>query len=184
MIPVYKLDDAELFYCSQEEWENYQEYRKTIKCKLEDAVLFCAKDPYHKEMVGYEGNCPKDHPDYLFCYDDNDKRLALNMIDAPDKKYFDDTMILHGINFIARHLNKGDDVIVVCNKGQSRSPAMCLMYMMAHGDFDYSKQWFEVFEDFYKIAPNWEPNQGIKDYCIDFWETIKQGVKQQNEEIY
>ena len=131
--------------------------------------LLCAKHPFHKELVGYDKNCPKDHYEYLYAYRENESILALNMIDANDKKYFSKEMIDEGIDFIDRSLKSGIDVIVVCNKGESRSPSMCLMYLISQGYFISTMSILEVVEEFKKIYPEYNPNYGIYEYVCDYW---------------
>lgn len=166
---VYTYGSGILSYCNQQEYEN-------IKASGVDvSALLCAKYPYHKQIVGYSKNCPKDHLEYLYAIRAKDHIMALNMVDAKEPKYFSDEMILAGIDFIQGELAQGRNVVVVCNKGESRSPTMCLMYMMAHGDFDKSMTHEEVFSEFNKIAPDWKPGEGILQYCIEFWDKMKRG---------
>lgn len=166
---VYHYGTANLFYCNQKEYENIKESNTDV------SALLCAKNPFHKEIVGYVGNCPKDHPEYLMAYRHDEHILALNMVDAPCKKFFSDKMIYAGLDFIQAELAQGRDVVVVCNKGESRSATICLMYMMAHGDFDNSMTHEEAFSEFKKIAPDWKPGEGILQYCIEFWDKMKRG---------
>lgn len=166
---VYTYGSASLSYCNQQEYENIK------KSGIEISTLLCAKYPYHKQIVGYEKNCPKNHFEYLYAFRSKDHIMALNMVDAKEPKYFSDEMILAGIDFIQGELAQGRNVVVVCNKGESRSPTMCLMYMMAHGDFDKSMSHTDVFLEFSKLAKDWNPNNGILQYCVEFWNKIKRG---------
>lgn len=169
MKKVYEYDWNGLYYCGQDEYEEIKQYFTNF------SVLFCAKNPYHKQLVGYDKNCPKDHPEYLVAYRPEINTMALNMVDAKESKYFSDEMIMSGIEFIENELAKGRNVVVVCNKGESRSPTMCLMYMMVHGDFERDMSHSEVLESFEKIAPEWKPREGILQYCIQFWDKVKRG---------
>lgn len=171
LVSVYKLDNHELYYGSSEDYE----FAKTSKMLSPGfATLFCAKDPYHKMVVGYEGNLPKDNQNYLVGEIPAEHIMALNMIDAPKKEFFSDEMILAGIDFIGNELNQRD-VLVVCNQGQSRSPTMCLMYLMIHGDIPKENSHSQVFSQFEILAPNWRPNQGILQYCVEFWDRVRKG---------
>lgn len=171
LVSVYKLDDHELYYGSSEDYD----FVRTSKFFAKDyATLLCAKNPYHKEIVGYEGNLSRIHPNYLVVENPEQHIMALNMIDAPEKQYFSDEMVLAGIDFIGQQLNERN-VLVVCNKGVSRSPTMCLMYLMAHGDFEKDQTHVQVFDSFRLNAVNWEPNTGILQYCIEFWDKIRKG---------
>lgn len=169
MNKVYEYNGRDLCYCGQEEFENSSFNIAT------QSFLFCAKYPYHKSFVRYEKNCPKDHPEYLVAYRPKSHAMALNMIDANKPEFFSDKMIVAGLDFIDHELADGRNVTVVCNHGESRSPTMCLMYMMAHGDFDKSLSHSEVFSEYMKVAPDWKPNNGILQYCIEFWNKVKRG---------
>lgn len=185
MTEVYQFEDASLWYSSQEEYEDFSVVADKYGTNGKFAAkLFCAKDPYHKQIVGYTGNLEHNHPEYLCAERTEEKIMALNMIDAPDAKYFSYRMVLYGINFIARNLNDGNSVIVVCNHGKSRSPSMCLLYLMAHGDIDLDDSIETVFEKYKQIAPEWEPNKGIKDFCINFWKMLQEGDDSHEIDLY
>ncbi len=140
----------------------------------ETSVLFCAKDPFHKLVVGYTTkSLEKTHPKYLFAYK-GDNILALNMVDAPQKVYFNDKMVDEGLNFIERQLDNDKNVMVVCNRGESRSATMVLMYLMKKGKYDFKLSAEEVFDRFLFEYPYWKPNRGILEYCIDFWNDLKE----------
>lgn len=171
---IYYRGAAVLYCMNEEEYGN-------LKCsEVPHSALLCAKNPFHKQIVGYEKNCPKEHKNYLYAYSDDGNALALNMIDAKDKKYFSDKMILEGLDFIEHELNKGNSVVVVCNQGESRSPTMCLLYLMLHGDFEKTMTHSEIFTRFKEMCPCWKPNKGISDYTIDFWDRIRKGEKFEN----
>lgn len=185
MTEVYHFENAKLLYCSQTEFETFKELSQENKILDKHiAVLFCAKDPYHKQIVGYTGKLDQNHPEYLYAERPEQKIMALNMIDAPNAKYFNYRMMLYGINFIAQHLNDENDVIVVCNHGKSRSPSMCLLYLMAHGDIDLNDSIETVFKKYKMIAPDFEPNKGIKDFCISFWKMLQEGDDSYEIDLY
>lgn len=169
MTNVYHYGGYNLFFCNSEEYERVKE------SGLEFSALFCAKYPYHKEIVGYGKSCTQDNPEYLVAHRQDRHVMALNMVDANKPEFFSDEMILKGIGFIQVELMYGRDVLVVCNHGESRSPTMCLMFLMLHGDFDYNMTHYEVFDQYKKIAPNWKPNSGILEYCIGFWDKVRKG---------
>lgn len=173
---IYTCENASLSYCNQEEYES-------IKASgLDIPALLCAKHPYHKQIVGYEKNCPKNHPEYLVSYKPNEHLMALNMIDAEKPEFFSDEMIFAGLRFIDDELAKSRNVVVVCNKGESRSPSMCLLYLMANNYFDKKLKFSEVFSEFENLALNWNPKSGILQYCINFWDRIKRS--ELHEKIY
>lgn len=166
MRKVYTHECSNLYFCNQEEYEDFIA-NNDCWCTW---FLLCAKNPFHKDIVGYDRNCPKDHKEYLYAYRPMQHLMALNMIDAPTPNFFADKMIDEGLSFIGDSLCNGNDVIVVCNQGESRSPTMCLMFMMAMKQFPYNNSWGQVAKKFLEIAPEWMPNAGISEYARMFWE--------------
>ncbi len=169
MRKVYSFDVSDLYYCDKEEYEDFLYHNDCWNTSF----LLCAKNPFHKDIVGYDRNCPKGHPEYLCAHRPLQHLMALNMIDAKDPKFFSDEMIDKGLEFIQNEMDNRRDVIVVCNLGESRSPTMCLMYLMAHGDIPKDKEFKEIANDYIIIAPEWNPNDGILSYCERFWERVR-----------
>lgn len=172
MRKVYTFDTSNLYYCAKEEYEDFIS-KNDCWCT---SFLLCAKNPFHMDIVGYKGNLDKSDLEYLYAYRPMQHLMALNMIDAPDSKFFSDKMIDKGLLFINDEMVEGNDVIVVCNQGMSRSPTMCLMYLMKHGDIPKEKSFNEVREEYIKIAPEWNPSPGILKYCISFWNKVRNEV--------
>lgn len=167
---VYKVNDVGLYYGDEE-----------TLCKIiltfdeNVSYLLCAKNPFHKNVVGYENKCSKDHQEYLVAYRPENNVMALNMVDAPKVEFFSDKMIYPAIEFIGKELENHRNVVVICNKGESRSPTMCLMYMMKNNVFDKNLSHSEVFSEFSKLARNWNPRLGILQYCVSYWDKYRKG---------
>lgn len=126
------------------------------------AILHACKEPFHRQFVGYTGRgCPKDSPEYLWAERGN--RLALNMVDAPKPEFFAKEMIDKALDFIERKLNEGLKVLVHCNQGESRSPSLCLLYLIKKGIIKG-----ETLEDceaeYLKIYPEYNPGNGIREF--------------------
>jgi hypothetical protein len=125
------------------------------------AVLQCAKEPWHREALGYTGRgAPKDSAEYLWAYRGN--RLILNMVDAPKAEFFPAPMIEEGIGFIRKHLVNGSKVLVHCNQGNSRAPSMALIYMGRFGLVD--KHYDPAMAHFRSIYPSYEPGPGMEEF--------------------
>jgi hypothetical protein len=170
MQSVYEnFNGAKLYYLSADEYERLKEY------DADYSALLCAKNPYHKDIVGYLTNCPKDNPEYLVAYRPKEHIMALNMVDAKKPEFFSDEMVFSGLDFIRKELDKCRDVVVVCNQGESRSPTMCLMFLMKNGVYDTSLSHTEVFMEFGEENLEWNPNNGILLYAVEFWNRIKRG---------
>src|ERR1035437_3624457 len=90
-------------------------------------VVHACKEPYHRQALGYSGRAaPKNHPEYLIARRDN--RLVLNLVDADDPAYIPAEIMDVAVTFIHEHLSAGRRVLVHCNQGLSRSPAIAMLY--------------------------------------------------------
>lgn len=143
------------------------DYETLVKGMKDWSVLQACKVPYHRDAVG--GTISKDHPEYLIAK--RGQCLILNMIDAPDPKFFSDKMVEAGLRFIKDELASGKNVLVHCNQGMSRSPSMALLHLRRTGHPQFSKLSFEQAEDaFSKIYPDYSPALGIRGYLQQNWD--------------
>lgn len=131
------------------------------------AMVHACKEPHHRAFVGYATRgCPKDSPEYLWAERGN--RLALNIVDAPKPEFFDKSMIDKALDFIEQKLSEGLKVLVHCNLGESRSPSLCLLYLIKHGIIKG-----DTLEDceaeFMKVYPEYNPGAGIRGFVKEHW---------------
>lgn len=148
---------------------NAIDYERNIKGKEGWSVVHCAKEPYHRQAVGYKGmGCPRDDKEYLFAYRDELSRLCLNMIDAPKPEFFADAMIDEALRFIKVSLEAGDKVLCHCNQGGSRAPSLALLYLRPTDD--YADMSFAEAEDVFRACyPPYDPAAGIRAYVERKW---------------
>lgn len=85
-------------------------------------------------------------------YVGTENELALNLVDAPDPKYFRDDVINAGLDFITRNIGT-NEVLVHCNAGMSRSPGIAFLWMFQKGMFN-SYSFNESFDIFTLLYPN------------------------------
>ncbi len=131
------------------------------------AVLHAAKEPNHRQFVGYTGRgAPKDHPEYLWAERGN--RLALNIVDAPSSIFFDKGMIDKALDFIDKKLGEGLKVLVHCNEGHSRSCSICLLYIIKHGIIK-GKSLEDCEAEFLKVYPEYMPGSGMRAFMKEHW---------------
>lgn len=132
------------------------------------AVVHAAKEPFHRMALGYvTRGCPKEHPGYLWT-ERPGNRLALNIVDAPSSLFFSKEMIDKALDFIEQKLGEGLKVLVHCNEGFSRSPSLCLLYLIKHGIIKG-----ETLEDceteFMKLYPEYSPGTGMRGFVKEHW---------------
>lgn len=152
--------------------------------KLRYSILGACKDPLHRKYarvkgVDYDGyvtrSIGKDEPEYL--YAERDHALYLNLVDARSAEYIPKQCIDKAIEFIKNEIADGRDVLIVCNKAYSRSPAIAMMYLIDAGYFDDCACFYSVecnFKDSY--YPNYLPSAGIKEFTERYWEE-KHGIQ-------
>jgi predicted protein tyrosine phosphatase len=142
-----------------------------IDCSFSDindfAIIHACKHPCHAKAVGYKGNLPPSHPNYLILEKGN--HLFLNMVDMEREllpKYTNPIMKA-AISFIDKciHDNK---ILIHCNLGQSRSPSISLVYLalkgyIANDSFQVARKEFE------KMYSNFYPANGIYAYLKKNW---------------
>lgn len=154
---------------------NQLHYEKQVKGSGDQpkdgwAVVHACKEPYHREALGYAAHAgPKNHPEYLVAR--RDRRLCLNMVDAPKPEFFREEMIEPALAFIREHLvMAGRKVLVHCNQGGSRGPSVALLYLKRHTPM-FDGMSFEEAEDVFRAAyPSYLPNnQGIRGYAEQHW---------------
>lgn len=137
-------------------------------------ILHAAKERWHRSFVGYSGRgAPKDSPEYLYARRGN--RMALNMVDAKSPEFFSKKMIEAGLLFLDEGYKKGKKLLIHCNRGESRGPAVAMLYICKYligpaldGAESIS---FEQAEATMKESyPLYAPGEGIRGHLRDYWE--------------
>jgi len=157
MLEVY----PNLFLGCQADYEANQ-----LACRDWHIVHAC-KEPYHREALGYRTRgAPPDHPEYLFAL--RPKRLILNLVDVENAAYIRDEIMDTAVRFIAGNLAAGQQVLVHCNQGMSRSPGIVMLYLGTHTD-RLSVSFEEAQEQFCTIYPPFAPAGGVLDFLRRRW---------------
>lgn len=143
-----------------------EEYQATEK--LEGSyVLHAAKEPYHRQFVGYTGKaCEKDHPEYLRAI--RGREIALNLVDAPDSKYFDLWLIKQAVKDTLIFLISNKAVYIHCNKWESRAPWIAMIALL--GLHVLSEDYNVAKRQFLSIYPDYNPGKGMNEFIEKNWE--------------
>ena len=130
-------------------------------------VVHACKEPYHRQALGYTGRAaPKDHPEYLIAR--RPGRLILNLVDAPDVNYIPAQIIDAALDDIHQNI-ASSKILVHCNQGMSRSPAIAFLYLLKFTDV-LRRQGFDAdLRDFVRIYPPYAPARGVADYVRLNW---------------
>ena len=141
---------------------NQKEYEMTALSESEYSVLLAAKEPFHREALGYTGRAAsKEDPEYLMAKRDN--KLILNLVDAPKAEFFDSLLVHTGVMFIEDEISKGKKVVVVCNQGESRSASLTLLYLLKCGIIN-GDTLEDVEVEFLRLYPRYNPGKGIREF--------------------
>jgi hypothetical protein len=151
-----------LYVGDQDDFENEVRGQRGWK------VVQACRDPYHREALGYKGRAaPKDHPGYLFL--EKGDRLILNLLDADDSKYIPREIVDAALAFTGKWLRRGWRVLIHCNQGRSRGPAIGLLFLGTHTSIFDGLTFDEAEHRFREIYPDYDPNRGVRGFLIAHW---------------
>lgn len=135
------------------------------------SFLHCCKDPYHKELVGYNGNLSPIHPDYAYKIIRN--RMALNLVDmdsySANYLQFNKDMFEKAFNFLDNQLKAGNKVLIHCNQGESRSPSLTMLYLARIGALP-KDNFLNTFIKFKMKYPIMNPKKNIITTVENLWD--------------
>lgn len=144
-----------------------QDYEFQVKGQPDWMVVHACKEPYHRQELGYTSRgAPKNHPEYLIARREN--RLILNLVDADDLNYIPKEIIDAALEFIKKGLEKSHKVLVHCNKGESRSPSLGMLYLAIYTDI-LPKEFVAAEQGFRQIYPLYNPSIGIRGFLAKNW---------------
>ena len=148
-----------------------QDYELNVKGKPDWVVVRACKEPYHRQELGYKGRgAPKDHPEYLIAR--REKRLILNLVDAPNSAYIPKEIISAALEYIHEGLSNSQKVLVHCNLGESRSPSIGLLYLAIYVD-KFPKEFENAEKAFREIYPSYNPGLGMRGFMVSNWENYQ-----------
>ncbi len=131
-------------------------------------IVHCAKEPYHREALGYKTQgAPKVHPEYLVAR--RGDRLCLNLVDTDNAEFISGLLVGEAIRFIDTQLTPSHKVLVHCNQGQSRGPGIALAYMAPNLPSTFTA----AEAAFKRLYPPYAPRAGIRGWLEANWETLR-----------
>ncbi len=135
------------------------------------AVVHACKHPCHQNAVGYSGSLPQSHLNYLTYRENRD--LYLNMVDM-DRKQDHEYMkpvVSSALDFVENYIGS-NKVLIHCNKGESRSPALAMLYLAKRENAIEKDTYSEAKQDFQELYPRFNPSLGIDLYLQDYWQQL------------
>jgi len=144
------------------------DYESQINSAANWAVVHACKEPYHRRALGYSGRAvSKEHPEYLVAR--RGDRLILNLIDANDPAYIPDEIMDASVEFVHEHLGIGQQVLVHCNQGMSRSPSIAMLYLGTHTERLSKSSFEQAFIAFREMYPPFSPAGGVLGFLRRRW---------------
>lgn len=125
----------------------------------------------HQRALGYKGNMDSnDHHYIVFEKLDN---LFLNIVnmEQPLLAQYALPIFKAALDFIERKIVTCD-VLVHCNKGESRSPSIALLYLAKRAKLISSDNFQNARQEFLKIVPHYSPCKGIEYFLTNHWDEI------------
>jgi len=145
------------------------DYEFQVRGLLGWRVVHACKEPYHRRELGYTSRgAPKNHPEYLIARREN--RLILNLVDADDPNYIPKEIIDVALQFINTGLADSSKVLVHCNKGESRSPSIGLLYLAIYTD-KLPQEFALAEQSFREIYPFYNASFGMRGFLVRNWDT-------------
>lgn len=144
-----------LYIGNQEDFEDLKSLDDSIW-----AFIHACKEPYHRELLGYTTrSVDQKHPEYLYAI--RGDTLYMNLVDAPDPKFFSKELIFTALEFINDHI-ENQQILIHCNQGESRAPGIGLLYLVKIGVLTGSLE--EIEEQFKELYPEYNPGAGMKGF--------------------
>ncbi len=134
------------------------------------AVVHAAKEPTHREFVGYVAKGAPKGDEYLFAR--RGWRLALNLIDVAFPEYVKPELVDKAMDFIHDARCHRLKVLIHCNQGGSRAPALALHWLRRNSpicagpanDFETAEATMR------RIYPAYKPAEGVRGFVKEHWD--------------
>ena len=141
----------------------------------ETAILSACQTVHYRYMGWDHKNHKPDRksPEYIVMEREN--LMSINWVDADDPKLFEWAGVesfIRALDFIEKWIGK-KLVLVHCDKGLSRAPIVCLLYMAKRAGKISNDSYDEAGTDFIEIMPEIEPGLGIDGFVAEHWSEIK-----------
>ena len=134
------------------------------------AVVHACKSPCHQRAVGYRGNLPATHSNYLVLERGHD--LYLNIIDPP-VPLFKPMLFSSFLTFANRHWSSGARLLIHCNQAESRAPTLALLFLSKHLRVIPDESFAAARASFLSKYPTYNPGIGIQRYLNEHWLEIQ-----------
>lgn len=136
------------------------------------ALLAAAKDPWHRQMLGYKTKSAPEGEERLVAR--RGMEMALNLIDVRElgpggEHYVPEAVVTAACAFIKENIDAGNLVLVHAHDGRSAAPGIALVYMMRQ-DLISRDAPIPAFEQIYPVL---ELNPGMRKFIESEAQTLR-----------
>ena len=131
-------------------------------------IIHACKEPYHRQALGYRTpGAPKNYPEYLLAA--RPGRLILNLVDVDNVSFIAPEIVNGALNAIRDNIGSSK-VLIHCNQGMSRSPAIAFLYLLKYTDVLGVTEHASAVRAFQALYPSYAPAKGMENYVMLNWE--------------
>ena len=130
------------------------------------AIIHACKSPCHQTAVGYRGSLDKSHANYLILEKNRD--LYMNIIDPP-VPLFKLESFTHFLEFASRHWSDGMNILIHCNRGESRAPSLAVLLLSKRLGVLNAQSYDVARSQFVETYPGYSPGLGISAFLQGHW---------------
>ena len=163
---MYKITDK-VFIGNDDDCD----YTATFSNEFKWATIHACKT-CHQKSLGYKGNM--DSNDGFYLVHEKLGNLFLNIVDMhqPLLSHFALPIFTAALDFIDRKI-KDNDILIHCNKGESRAPTIALLYLAKRKKAISNVDFNTARTEFLKIFSLYNPSSGLEMFLTNHWEEIK-----------
>jgi len=153
---------------------NQCDYEQNVRFQRGWRIVHACREPYHRDALGYRGrSAPVEDPEYLIALRGN--QLNLNLIDADDPEYIPKEIMDRSLTFIEEALQQKREVLVHCNQGRSRGPAIGILYLGSFTDRFSGLSYGVAHDEFLNLYPDFDPAAGVRGFLVANWPACCRG---------
>lgn len=131
------------------------------------AVVHACRDPCFRRAARRLGSASGSQS-----YLEDGLNLYLDLVDGPADG-FSPRPFEAFLSFAGRHWRPGAGLLVHCNLGKSRGPALCLLFLAGPLAVLPSGSYDEASAAFSRLLPGYSPGEGIRSFLREQWESFR-----------
>lgn len=141
--------------------------------KEEWRILYLNRS-FHYKLLGWDLKSPppKDHPNYLIYFEENEGSVNIVNGDASLFNPIGVQGLKKCLDFIEQGLNNGKKVCIACSTGKHLSNTLAFLYLSKRSTC-LSTDYWKSLDVFSKYLPSYKPSKGFEDFLYTNWHLIE-----------